>query len=71
MPWVYVKDYDNFSGITTAAFNFGYQNKGGGVYWVNYPLNRWLYCTATGYNSVNKWTDNYGTSISLYLTRSK
>jgi hypothetical protein len=68
--WVSVSDYDNFSGITSAAFNYTWQNYGGGQYWVTAPQNAWLYCTATGYNDVNKWTDGYG-QLNLYLTKRK
>ena len=70
MSWAHVRESGNGSGITSAAFNFSYENHGGGAYWVNNPSNTWLYCTATGFNPVNKWTDNYGTMY-LYLTRRK
>jgi hypothetical protein len=70
MSWALVRDSGNGQGITSAAFNYTWGNYGGGWYWINNPANAWLYCTATGYNPVNKWTDAYGTMY-LYLTRRK
>lgn len=66
--WVYVRNKFDNTGITHAAFNYTYQNHGGGWYWVNAPRNSWLYITASGFNSANQWTNGYGT-LYVYLAK--